>query len=1442
MDMKKGANLKKLMVAAACFAVLVLVCAGPASAYNWPWDQGHDCVETAKGNGNWGKYDYDGKFTKNTYSSKECCELYCKICPVYANTGRYQKTFTDLTVPGLGPALDITRTYNSQEWSSTLMGYGWTFNFGRKLIITRNKAGEKLVGVLLKTGEKNYYREDPDGELTRITEYGANYELVKDGDNAYAMKYKDGTWYELREDGKIARILDRNRNALVFTYNSVGCLNRITNASGNYVDFILGANGKVASVSDNLGRTVAYGYDENGNLTSVTDPLGNTVQYVYNSKNYLVQIIDARGNTVESVTYDSHEPPRVSVLVEKGESFTIAYFDGRTEKSDSNGNKWTYYFNDAGVIQKTVDPLGNEKKRQLNKVTSTSADWEEDLNGNRTSYTYDSDGNISSKTDPLGNVIRYTYLSGTDLVETETDPLGRVTKYQYDEKGNLTAEIRGFGETAQSTTAYGYDSHGNQTTVTGPMGNITTYAYDENGALISKADPLGNVTAYTYDSRGNRLTETDALNNTTYFVYDLMDRLVSMIDALGNTTSYSYDANGNKLTESDPNGNTRSFVYDAFNRLVQDRNASGHTTRRAYDYRDNRISKTDARGNTTTYFYDIRNYLLSETDALGGEVKYTYDKKGNLLIRTDRNGNTTTYAYDANDRKVSELNAASEVTTFVYGKNGKLINRIEANGNVLGFKYDILNRLVEENDSAGITKSYTYNPADLVSGVADALGNATTYAYDENYRLIQLTDPSGNATTFVYDTVGNMISTTDREGNTVGYTYDALRRKISESDRLGGVTSYAHDAAGNIVSGTDAQGNITRYAYDSENRIIEETYADLTKRSYAFDEDGNKISRQDQSGQAVAYHYDALGRLVRIDYPGLNDSLFSYDSEGNVLTADNGYASVTFTYDNLNRLTRTSQNGRVVGYSYDNANGVRNITYPGGKVVTETRTPRGLLNGIVDGGNLPRSIVQYSYDSSGRLLTKDYFNGIRSSSSYDANGNKVALDYDNGATRLIALRYGHDKEGNRLHVEKVHAPSVSEQYVYDDRYRVVQFKRGALNGGGTIAAPVSSAVYNLDALGNWTRKETDGVPETRTHNEMNELTNVDGASYAYNDNGALAEDAVFSYTYDFENRLTEVTRKADGVVIRGYKYDALGRRVERSTPAGRINYFYDEDRVVEEQAADGTVTLFVYADGIDDVVWMETGGNQYCYHTDALGSVVALTDGDAHVVEQYRYDAYGDPEILDGTGNPVASSAVGNPYMFTARRFDDMTGLQYNRYRYLSLRQGRWITRDPLGYKDSMNLYEYVRSNPVNNLDPFGLKIKVFTRALDMKTFQRFMAYSGSFYLGGIVPAALVLYYDNTTVHCVLVVEKCDGTTDTWDYQSDSKVYSPAKATANRVRRARYNTVYSKYDKDEAVEKKAKSMKGGKYKVFSNNCCHWVENVLRSSGINWSNPNPWPFN
>jgi RHS repeat-associated protein len=82
-------------------------------------------------------------------------------------------------------------------------------------------------------------------------------------------------------------------------------------------------------------------------------------------------------------------------------------------------------------------------------------------------------------------------------------------------------------------------------------------------------------------------------------------------------------------------------------------------------------------------------------------------------------------------------------------------------------------------------------------------------------------------------------------------------------------------------------------------------------------------------------------------------------------------------------------------------------------------------------------------------------------------------------------------------------------------------------------------------------------------------------------------------------------------------------------------------------------------------------------------------------VQTYNYDSF---------GNITPSGGINQPYTYTAREYDNETGLYYYRARYYDPKAGRFITRDPISFAGGDgNLYGYVENNPINFVDPFGL-------------------------------------------------------------------------------------------------------------------------------------------
>jgi RHS repeat-associated protein len=102
-------------------------------------------------------------------------------------------------------------------------------------------------------------------------------------------------------------------------------------------------------------------------------------------------------------------------------------------------------------------------------------------------------------------------------------------------------------------------------------------------------------------------------------------------------------------------------------------------------------------------------------------------------------------------------------------------------------------------------------------------------------------------------------------------------------------------------------------------------------------------------------------------------------------------------------------------------------------------------------------------------------------------------------------------------------------------------------------------------------------------------------------------------------------------------------------------------------------------------------------HTDALGSVVAISDQQGNLVERFEYEPYGH----------VLNQAPRNGPAFVGHVMDAVTGLTYMQQRYYDPMCGCFPSVDPVtafhsGDMRHFNRYAYAYNNPYRYSDPDG--------------------------------------------------------------------------------------------------------------------------------------------
>ncbi len=630
-----------------------------------------------------------------------------------------------------------------------------------------------------------------------------------------------------------------------------------------------------------------------------------------------------------------------------------------------------------------------------------------------------------------------------------------------------------------------------------------------------------------------------------------------------------------------------------------------------------------------------------------------------------------------------------------------LLNLTDPLGRVTHFTYDALGNLTSltrlSGTSSAATTSYTYEPAfNRVSAVTDPVGNTTSYAYNDTTNQVTVTDPTGNASIISEDTQGRPISfntplqdstnlsytgpdltaITDPLKNTRNMLYDGAGRLVSKFDALGNVTHYTYDVFDDVLTVADPLGNTNQFTFDLNQNLTSFTdpLHTTTPTVYAPNAMDQLQTRTDPLGHSESYVYDLNGNLTCYTDRNGNISVFQYDGINRRTLAGYGAASctaqtfvssVTYAYDGENNLkTANDSASGLITRNYDGLDGLQSeattlagtshtVTYQNdsdGRRTSMTVDSQQPVNYSYDAASRVKQITQgtasvvFTYDAAGRRTSMTLPNSVVAQYTYDADSHLTGITYQFGATLLGNLTYSYDADGQIM-------------------------QKGGSFASTNLPAALSSATYNAN----------------------NQLTVRGGTSYGYDWNANLKTDGINTYAWNNRNQLGSIT----GGTPSAFQYDAFGRRINKTLAGITTTLLYDESNIVEELSGSTATATLLTGLGVDETYSRtDSSGPRYLL-SDLLGSTIALTDASGVVQTQYTYDPFGN------TTSSGAASA--NPLQYAGRE-NDGTGLYFNRVRYMSPGLQRFISEDPLGFAGGSNVYAYADSNPINYVDPFGLR------------------------------------------------------------------------------------------------------------------------------------------
>ncbi|WP_327033826.1 RHS repeat-associated core domain-containing protein [Micromonospora ureilytica] len=664
-----------------------------------------------------------------------------------------------------------------------------------------------------------------------------------------------------------------------------------TDANGIVTTQQYDALGRATSVWLNSRATSAAANHKFAYTVSKTGVSATTTQTLNNSNGYQtsVTIYDALLRTRQTQ----------SITPAGGRMITDTFYNTRGGTRASYNGWW----DDANLPAVSTPVSAADLGKQVPNQTLTTYDGL----GRAVVVTNAKNGVTVSTTTTVYAGDRTTIVPPTGGVvsATLTDPIGRKKELQeYSARPTVTTPADTFtgmftvtGGTA-TVSKYGYDEHGNQSTLTDASNNVWTSTYNLLGQVVGKVDPDAGSSSVSYDANGNLEQSTDGRGKTLSYTYDSLDRKTG------------------KFAATVPNQSTAnqrvSWVYDNSNSVAGVTNALGKLTtttayrggqayvtqQKAFNVFGSSLGQTVTIPDTEGALGGSYAFGHTYTSVLGLPLTDTYPAKGSLPSETVLHGYTgvldlpTTLgglagysqgvSYDAYGRvdqqKIGSASSHAFVTNTYDPHTARLTNQLVTRSTATPttvdeqeYKYDLVGNITRKISkrlgatTPAETQCYGYDGLARLTEAWTGTDACVTAPTDANKSMVGNTIGAGSVywTSWQIDLIGNRTQQT--EHNLTGgtdtktvYAYNGNGQNkphtltsTTKSGGATGTTSYAYDNAGNTTGRNAAQGNQT-LTWDDAGKLTGVTGGTSGTNTFIYDADGNLLL-QKEPGKNTLY-------------------------------------------------------------------------------------------------------------------------------------------------------------------------------------------------------------------------------------------------------------------------------------------------------------------------------------------------------------------------------------------------------------------------------------------------------------------------------------------------------------------------------------------------------------------------------------------------------------